>query len=576
MDTGSKTYPQKLLLDEIWVQNIKLSLSLSIPAHSTFPPSYIRNLLVSIISSLHVSQERKQCLMKRISIHQTKNPSMADFFFNHKVWAKKWKENSIVCECDILKDQLDVKLWNGHISSWHYQPNNPNFYALTNCNMNDILHPIPEKWASSLVSALSKWLINLGTISYPCNFTFVDFLKINMEHQPLEEQITFILKQGNICPSLKMASILKMMEKNLYQISSEQEKSIALISFKEAIPEALVLGPYDKNIGRLDIYCPSILYHHMADNFWNNKKNYSQCYLSQGAIIDTFKSKFKKYNWSRIGKWHNSNSLPSPMITRKDKDATRIRAMVSYYHHPLKRVLLMASRGLMTILKAIKFKHGNLFSPFEGPTMAKKAYDELIQVYGNQSQIEIYGADIKEMYTFLPQEKILQAIRDLLSYTKRKSRRDAVTISRSSPKNCRIGKSYLDIPDLVSISFKDLYRIISFDIKNCHVKIDWLILSQTLGIPIGSPNAPPCSMVICLMDERKFHNSLSLYHPYYRFFRYFDDLRMMLVSNKAEPINGPSKSRTKYIVKRIQEDCYDKNLSLRKWKNEIPRRHSIF
>ena len=46
-------------------------------------------------------------------------------------------------------------------------------------------------------------------------------------------------------------------------------------NFKEFIPEALVLGPYDKNIGRLDVYCPSILHQHMADNFWNNKKNYT-------------------------------------------------------------------------------------------------------------------------------------------------------------------------------------------------------------------------------------------------------------------------------------------------------------
>ena len=67
--------------------------------------------------------------------------------------------------------------------------------------------------------------------------------------------------------------------------------------------------------------------------------------------------------------------------------------------------------------------------------MAKKAYDDLIQVYGHRSQIEIYGADIKEMYTFLPPKKILQAIRDLLSYMKRKSRRDSVVISRSSPKS---------------------------------------------------------------------------------------------------------------------------------------------
>ena len=165
---------------------------------------------------------------------------------------------------------------------------------------------------------------------------------------------------------------------------------MSLLSLKESIPNSLVLGPYDKNIGRLDIYCPAILHQHMMDNFWNNQKNYTRCYLSQGAIIDSFKSKYKSSNWESIAKWHNSNSLPIPMITRKDKDASRIRAMVSYFHHPLKRVLLMASRGLMTILKAIKFNHGNLFSPFEGPNTTKKAYGDLIQVYGNQSQIEIY------------------------------------------------------------------------------------------------------------------------------------------------------------------------------------------
>ena len=556
----------KLILKNFgWMKfgfRISNSLPFSSPAHSLFPPSYIRQFLDSIIACLHVSQERKQCLRKRTVIHQKKNPSLADFFFNHRSWAKSWKESILICECQSLKNELDVQLWNGHISSWHYEPKNPKYSALLKLNMNDILHPVPKVWSRAFMTALSKWLRELGKISCPSYFSFVDFLQIDMSKQPMEDLILSILKQGHIFPSRHLVQTLKDLEENVNKISPLQEQSMSLLSLKESIPNSLVLGPYDKNIGRLDIYCPAILHQHMMDNFWNNQKNYTRCYLSQGAIIDSFKSKYKSRNWESIAKWHNSNSLPIPMITRKDKDASRIRAMVSYFHHPLKRVLLMASRGLMTILKAIKFNHGNLFSPFEGPNTAKKAYDDLIQVYGNQSQIEIYGADIKEMYTFLPQEKILQAIRDLLSYMKRKSRRDSVVISRSSPKKCRLGKSYLDIPDLVSVSFKELYRIISFDIKNCHVKIDWLILSQTLGIPIGSPNAPPCSMVICIMDERKFHNSLTLYHPYYRFFRYFDDLRMMVVTSKQEPINGPSKKRSSRIVQKIQEECYDKNLIL--------------
>ena len=86
--------------------------------------------------------------------------------------------------------------------------------------------------------------------------------------------------------------------------------------------------------------------------------------------------------------------------------------------------------------------------------------------------------------------------------------------------------------------------------------------TQILGSPMGSPSAPPCSMVICLMDERKFPSALSLDHPQYIFFRKLGDLRMMLVAYKSDPVNGPSKLRWKEIGKRIREVCYDKNLSL--------------
>ena len=64
------------------------------------------------------------------------------------------------------------------------------------------------------------------------------------------------------------------------------------------------------------------------------------------------------------------------------------------------------------------------------------------------------------------------------------------------------------------------------------------------------------------MNERKFHNSLTLYHPYYRFIRYFDDLRMMQVTKKSDSKNGQTKLRSNYIGKIFQEDCYDESLTL--------------
>jgi len=37
---------------------------------------------------------------------------------------------------------------------------------------------------------------------------------------------------------------------------------------------------------------------------------------------------------------------------------------------------------------------------------------------------------------------------------------------------------------------------------------------------------------------------------------------MMLVTKKSDSISGKTKLRAKYIVRRIQEDCYDEHLSL--------------
>ena len=198
------------------------SLSLPSPAHSSFSPPSIRNLFDSIISSLHLSQERKQCLMKRISIRQTKNPSMADLFFNHKSWAKSWKENTRICECHLLKDLLDVKLWNGHISSWHYEPKNHEYISLLRTNMNDILHPLPEKWSASFVSALTKWLVDLGKISFPSNFTFVNFLEIKFHSQPINDQIISILKLGHITPSRNLVRILTDLEAQVSKSSTDK------------------------------------------------------------------------------------------------------------------------------------------------------------------------------------------------------------------------------------------------------------------------------------------------------------------------------------------------------------------
>ena len=82
------------------------------------------------------------------------------------------------------------------------------YYDLIKSNMNDVRHPIPKRWSSGFMAALSKWLIDMGKISTPSNFLFVDFLNIKMENRFLDEVIACILNLGNIVPSNSLMYIL--------------------------------------------------------------------------------------------------------------------------------------------------------------------------------------------------------------------------------------------------------------------------------------------------------------------------------------------------------------------------------
>ena len=96
----------------------------------------------------------------------------------------------------------------------------PVYNALIKSNMNDVLHPIPKRWSSEFMAALSKWLVDLGKISNLSNYQFVDFLNTKWEDRFLEEMITRILKLGNIVPSISLRHILRDLVSEIDQLSA--------------------------------------------------------------------------------------------------------------------------------------------------------------------------------------------------------------------------------------------------------------------------------------------------------------------------------------------------------------------
>ena len=69
------------------------------------------------------------------------------------------------------------------------------------------------------------------------------------------------------------------------------------------------------------------------------------------------------------------------------------------------------------------------------------------------------------MYDWLPQSDILKAVQWILTYIAKKSRRSSVAMFYKCTKKNRIGKSYQH-DEAVNISFENIYKICTFEIKN--------------------------------------------------------------------------------------------------------------
>ena len=243
-------------------------------------------------------------------------------------------------------------------------------------------------------------------------------------------------------------------------------------------------------------------------------------------------------------------------IVRKFKDTNRVRPIVSYCPHPMKRLLHVGSIGYMTCLKHLDFPHFNVFAPLQSKFIAYTAFLDLNNVYGED--IEFFDADIKEMYTFLPHDKIIISIKFVLQHIKKTCRRSEVTVNLQCSKLSRLGRAYIDI-GVICISFETLFLICAYDIENSYFILNQIVMRQKLGIPMGTPGAPGYSMSACIYCEKQFWDAIYDYQFLLKMFRYFDDLRAITVF-KSKDLT--TKNICKKLLAQLQNHCYDPSLKV--------------
>ena len=141
----------------------------------------------------------------------------------------------------------------------------------------------------------------------------------------------------------------------------------------------------------------------------------------------------------------------------------------------------------------------------------KKINEKLINQYGSHTEIIPFCADIKNMYTELPHEDILKAVRFILNRCQEKTRRKHVTIEKSKQGDAFIGKSAITKTTHACFSFDEIENICKFDLDNIFFKSNGQILQQIKGVPMGSPCSPTLAICVCSYYEHLLMQKLRKY-----------------------------------------------------------------
>jgi hypothetical protein len=318
-----------------------------------------------------------------------------------------------------------------------------------------------------------------------------------------------------------------------------------LLNFKQNTQNC-VRTYLDKNGGAGIICCARRHWEHSRKAFWDDP-HYERADQNKETLIENMKEQINSLP-KNVKSWKKDADLPYSYILLKNKDLNKSRPIVSYMHHGAKPLLNATARALYFLLEQIPpSSHFNM-----SRTMDFKSKFMTIAKRWEKAghNVHFRSGDVKNMYTELPHDEIMNAVDWLLSLTLPKGRFKTVSVMKRGRRGVRYGAN--NSPSTMhSLDSETIRRVVEFDLQNCLFSIGKINLRQVIGIPMGSPLSPVLAVLLCAFYESNFLQQLSReQRKSIAGFRYVDDVFLA------------SKGDIQPLWEDLQLNCYHENLVL--------------
>ena len=315
--------------------------------------------------------------------------------------------------------------------------------------------------------------------------------------------------------------------------------------------DRLCVQVLDKNKNQLWVECPVLTKRRLMKEVITSEC-FNESALSKRQILESYKFWHKTLNWKRFGTLAKNGSVSKIAATPKDKDPVKKTRIISNQaNSPWRTVLKRAARALnFLVLQATKrIRSFNLDKMSDLNNHLKKASAKFRNIARENpllKDILTLKFDVKQMFTWLNKEQILEAVDwmfDLLKNhpTHRSRRCKTKNLVQVSKVKCALKDGRMRYhtswhhsasrDEYTIFSFKDLKEIITMDLDHSHFIIGNKIFVQIQGCPIGGYLSAPLAVLKCIHDEVKFLASLRQPERLYGI-RQVDDLLLLILHEK--------------------------------------------
>ncbi|GBG78719.1 hypothetical protein CBR_g27944 [Chara braunii] len=133
--------------------------------------------------------------------------------------------------------------------------------------------------------------------------------------------------------------------------------------------------------------------------------------------------------------------------------------------------------------------------------------------------------DIKEMFSRIPHEAVLQSVHQLLRHFEDFEWKQVKLSFRG--RACNLNKTARKQDGYVSIRLKNLLKAVEFDLQHSFIRCGTRVMKQIFGIPMGKSTSPVLASITCAMAEERFLRALGTDRKLISGWRIMDDILLV-------------------------------------------------